>query len=133
MEFVLEKYFKDNEKKSIISNYTRQFTKDRHKRQIIYQILNNEEELNKIVDIETFKIEIEKMGWNCSIYEDIREKIEEQDNFLIKPFEVEEGVLECRCGSKKVFSYSKQVRSCDEGTTVFASCTECKATWTHSG
>ena len=52
-----------------------------------------------------------------------QQKMDEYDQFLVKPFEVEEGVLECnKCGSKKTFSYSKQTRAGDEATTVFATC-----------
>ena len=56
--------------------------------------------------------------------------MEEYDSFLIKPFEVDEGVLECnKCGSNKTFSYSKQTRSGDEATTVFATCSNCGTSW----
>ena len=57
----------------------------------------------------------------------------EQDNFLIKPLEIEEGVLECKCGSKRVFSYQKQCRGGDESSTTFAECVACKAKWIYSG
>lgn len=46
----------------------------------------------------------------------------------------EEGVFTCeRCGSQRVFAFSKQVRSADEGMSVFAKCSECKHRWTHRG
>ena len=57
----------------------------------------------------------------------------EQDNFLIKPLEIEEGVLECKCGSKRVFSYQKQCRGGDESSTTFAECVACKSKWIYSG
>ena len=75
----------------------------------------------------------EKLGWNNEAFETIKGKIKEQDDFIVKPFAVEEGVLECKCGSKRVFSYSKQVRSADEPMTTFASCMSCKKKWTYSG
>ena len=75
-----------------------------------------------------------RAGWDNPVYAEPRRVIEEQDAFLVTPFEVEEGVLECKkCGSKRVFSYSKQVRSCDEGTSVFATCVECQTAWVHTG
>jgi DNA-directed RNA polymerase subunit M/transcription elongation factor TFIIS len=57
----------------------------------------------------------------------------EQDDFIEHPFEVEEGVIECKCGSKRVFSYSKQVRSADEPMSTFAHCVKCNKKWTYSG
>ncbi|QIH04916.1 transcription elongation factor S-II [Dasineura jujubifolia toursvirus 2a] len=50
-------------------------------------------------------------------------------NFLECP-EVDEGMFECRkCKSKKIFTMSKQTRSGDEATTVFARCSQCKFGW----
>ncbi|CCA61439.1 hypothetical protein AV955_gp082 [Diadromus pulchellus ascovirus 4a] len=44
--------------------------------------------------------------------------------------EVEEGMFTCSaCGSKKIYTTSKQTRSGDEATTVFAQCTQCKKGW----
>ena len=57
----------------------------------------------------------------------------EQDNFIIKPFEIEEGVLQCKCGSRKVFSYQKQSRGGDESSSTYAECTSCKSKWVYSG
>ena len=54
---------------------------------------------------------------------------EEQDDFIVNPFQIEEGIVECRCGSKRVYSYSKQCRSGDEGVTSFHQCLKCKAKW----
>ena len=62
----------------------------------------------------------------------INEEIE-QDNFIIKPFEIEEGVLQCKCGSKRVYSYSKQSRSADEPMSTYAQCMSCKSKWVYSG
>ena len=59
-------------------------------------------------------------------YDVFREKLAEHDRFLVKPFEVDEGVLVCsKCGSNKTISYTKQTRSGDESTTVFAMCFNC--------
>jgi DNA-directed RNA polymerase subunit M/transcription elongation factor TFIIS len=104
--------------------------------EIVNDVVNNK--INKnyntiFEDIIINNIKNDIYGWNNIIYNDIRKKIEEQDNFLINPFEVEEGVLECHCGSKRVLSYSRQVRSCDEGTSVFATCIACKSSWIYSG
>jgi len=75
-----------------------------------------------------------KTGWNHPTFDDIRFKREEQDNFIENPFEVEEGVLECgKCGSMRVFSFTKQTRSADEPMTTFAECIACGKKWTYSG
>lgn len=71
-----------------------------------------------------------KIGWKHPAFDSVTLKQAEQDEFIINPFEVEDGVLECHCGSKRVFSYSKQCRSSDEPTTTFAECMSCKARWT---
>ena len=74
------------------------------------------------------------IGWKHPIYKDIFNRLQEYDEFIIKPFEVEEGVTECKkCGSKRVFTFNKQTRSSDEPTTTFANCAKCKTHWTYSG
>lgn len=78
-------------------------------------------------------IKKKKIGWNHSCFEEIRIALQEQDDFVMNPFEIVEGALECRCGSKRVFSYSKQVRSADEPMSTFAQCMVCKSKWTYSG
>ena len=72
---------------------------------------------------------MDKIGWNADVFRNVIERIKEQDDFLVNPFEVVEGALECFCGSKRVFSYSKQVRSSDEKTTIFAQCVQCNKKW----
>ena len=47
----------------------------------------------------------------------------------LSPAEVEEGVLECKCGSKRTISFTLQTRSGDEGTSVWARCVECGNKW----
>ena len=76
------------------------------------------------------KIKTNKYDWGHENFNEIQEKITEHDSFILCPFEVDEGVLQCnKCGSRKTFSYSKQTRSGDESTTVFATCVECKTSW----
>lgn len=74
-----------------------------------------------------------KTLWNHPSFEDVRKLIEEEDEFTTRPFEVEEGILQCyKCQSKKTFSYQKQTRSADEGATTFAQCVECGNRWRHN-
>lgn len=99
----------------------------------IYQIINYINK-KKLTLQEVLKIiKDDKLNWNSFFYKDILDKEIEQDNFLIKPFEIEEGVLECKCGSKRVYSYSKQSRSADEPMSTYATCMACKSQWVYSG
>ena len=60
-------------------------------------------------------------------FEEIRLCIKEQEDFLNNPIQVEDGVIDCKkCGSSKTFSYAKQTRASDEGTTVFVTCAQCR-------
>ena len=71
-----------------------------------------------------------KVSWDCDEMEEYKHKLQEQDEFLEKPFEIEDGVIECnKCGSKRTYSYTKQTRSGDEATTVFSVCAKCGAKW----
>lgn len=74
-----------------------------------------------------------KVGWKHPVFDEIEKVMEEQDDFVENPFEVEEGIFECKCGSTKTFSYAKQSRSSDEGTSVFVTCVVCKKQWVCSG
>ena len=109
-------------------------------RDIIYQIVGDifsDKPLKQIL----MNIKERKVGWDHINFTEWRLIMREQDDFVENPFEVAEGVLECnnilksgkKCGSKRVFSYTKQVRSCDEGCTTFATCCKCGAKWQHKG
>ena len=98
----------------------------------IYQTICDIKSGNKLVNILN-NIKTEKLGFKHDSFIDSIFEEEEQDNFLIKPFEIEEGVLECNCGSKRVYSYSKQSRSADEPMTTYAECMSCRNKWTYSG
>lgn len=92
----------------------------------VIEHISKKQSLKRIVEI----LQEEQIGYNSEYFDEIRSLQEEQDNFIIKPFEIEEGVLQCnKCNSKKTFSYSKQTRGGDEGTTVFAVCANCNARW----
>ena len=98
--------------------------------------------LSVILDIKNGKklqdiisgLKSEKYGWDRDEFSDTRYTLQEQDDFIINPFEVEEGVLTCtKCGQSRTFSYTKQTRSADEPMTTFATCMTCKNKWTYSG
>ena len=122
---IIEKYIHNTTEKS--EDYETTYKK------IIYQTIGDIIKGNNIkLVVENIKHEM--VGWKHPVFKDISQRIEEHDDFIINPFEVEEGVTECRkCGSKRVFTYSKQVRSSDEPMTTFAKCVKCKSNWTYSG
>lgn len=69
--------------------------------------------------------------WKLPVFEKLIVMEKEFDIYQVTPYEVEDGVLQCKkCGSHRVFSTSKQVRSGDESTSVFAKCVMCNCSWT---
>jgi DNA-directed RNA polymerase subunit M/transcription elongation factor TFIIS len=96
---------------------------------ILYQIIGDVLNNIKLSDI-LKNIKENKIEWEHNEYKDISNYLKEQDEFLENPFQIEEGIFECtKCNSKKVFSYSKQSRSCDEATTIYCQCSNCKQKW----
>lgn len=75
-----------------------------------------------------------KLGWDHASFSNIKQSQQEQDDYILNPFEVEEGVVECKkCGSFKVFSVSVQTRAADEPMTTMAQCIVCNAKWSYNG
>ena len=97
-------------------------------KEIIYQIIGDFMSKKNIKDI-LQSIKDNKIGWEHACFENIKFRQKEQDDFIINPFEVVEGVTNCHCGSKRVFTYQAQVRSCDEPMTTFVSCLNCGQRW----
>ena len=101
---------------------------------ILYQILGDI--LTKKFSVDTIiqNINNDLLEWNHPDFKEWANQISEQNDFIQNPFEVEEGVFQCKaCGSRRVYSYTKQDRSCDEGTSVYAQCVACKAKWRERG
>jgi DNA-directed RNA polymerase subunit M/transcription elongation factor TFIIS len=107
----------------------------------LYQIIGDF--LSKLNTKEIIKnIDKSLLGWKHPNFKENADRIAEQNDFIQNPFEVEEGVFQCKavdpvtgkvCGSKRVFSYTKQDRSSDEGTSVYAQCFACKTKWRERG
>jgi DNA-directed RNA polymerase subunit M/transcription elongation factor TFIIS len=97
-------------------------------KKILYETIQDISNGNKIQDILS-NIKNKNVLWKHKSLETFIKEEEEQDEFIINPFQVEEGIIECRCGSKRVYSYSKQCRSGDEGITSFHQCLKCKSKW----
>lgn len=100
---------------------------------ILYQIIGDilkKKKLNIILE----NLKKKKYFWNHDMYNKSIDIIKEKDDFIIDPFDVKEGVFECsKCKSKKIFTYSKQTRSCDEPPTTFSYCIDCKQKWKYNG
>ncbi len=75
-----------------------------------------------------------KLGWDHEMFSKIKQSQQEQDDYILNPFEAEEGVVECKkCGSSKVYSVSVQTRAADEPMTTMAQCIVCKTKWSYNG
>ena len=66
-----------------------------------------------------------------SIFDWASEKVKRAMEQLEKSQEASENLLyTCfKCGSNKIFSIAKQVRSADEGTSLFNKCQDCHNKW----
>ena len=75
-----------------------------------------------------------KVGWESPTYETFAMSLEEHDNYIVMPFEVVDGVVECtKCGGSKTWSIQKQLRGGDEPMTTFSRCVTCGNSWKYSG
>lgn len=71
--------------------------------------------------------------YNDDAFKEAVAEIERENEFLENPFVVVEGGIECsKCGSKRVYSFQKQTRSCDEPSTTFNTCVNCKSKWIYN-
>ena len=134
---IIQEDFDEDKSKLRYNNITQEdFVEDKLKlryNELIYETIgeiSNGKKLKEISD----NIKNSKIGWKNPVFKELEFRMEEQDNFIENPFEVEEGALTCnKCGSKRVFYYQVQSRSCDEPYTTKATCVACKSKWTYSG
>ena len=99
----------------------------------IYQVISDLTEKKTVKEVLN-NIQQGKTGWKHPSFCEMAKRIDEQNGFIENPFEVEEGVHTCqKCNSKRVFSYNKQCRGGDEGTSVFCECVACHCKWTERG
>lgn len=121
----------ENEEETVAQNKVKQYILKYNK--YIYDIVGDVVSGINLKDILS-KLKTGLVGWKHPTFDEIRTKIEEHDEFIMNPFEVEEGALTCaKCGCNKTYSYSKQTRSADEPMSTFAQCLKCKAKWVYSG
>lgn len=84
-----------------------------------------------MVDLLLNKMDDES-DFSSPVFNSARERVSEAFRQMIKPpaSAVEQDLYVCyKCGSKNILSVAKQVRSCDEGTSVFNSCNSCGNRW----
>jgi|694.fasta_scaffold61936_3 DNA-directed RNA polymerase subunit M/transcription elongation factor TFIIS len=133
---IIEKHIYDTSKKECVDE---EYIEEIY-RQNLYQTIGDILDGNKLSNM-VLEIKNSRLGWNHFTFKDMQNMLDEQNDFIENPFAVEEGVLECKsrdkdgvlCGSKRVFSYQRQVRSADEPMTTFASCCKCGTKWQYSG
>jgi DNA-directed RNA polymerase subunit M/transcription elongation factor TFIIS len=78
-------------------------------------------------------IQKELLGFNHSSFDKFIQKENIQDEYVINPFQAEEGVVQCvNCKSMKVYSVSRQTRAADEPMTTVSVCTMCKHKWSQN-
>lgn len=98
--------------------------------QVCGLILEDKKQLNEVLT----EVKNNKLGWECSTFDPMSVKLQEQDDFILMPFEIVEGVVKCsKCQSKKTFSVQRQTRGGDEPMTTFSTCVECGNNWVYSG
>ena len=92
---------------------------------IMYEIHTEWNSLPKLEDLFLY-IKRKKIGYNHNEFKFIRDCFQEEENFIMNPPIIEEGVISCKkCKSKRTFSFNKQTRSSDEQVTVFVRCVDC--------
>ena len=128
MSHTLKKYFgKEKNIETILRK-----TSGTDQKMKIYQILCILENpsLDSRIQIVNESLKSDSLMWNHSIFQKERAKIDEENEFITCPYELSDGVLQCKkCGCCKIFSFSKQTRSIDEPMTVFARCSKCCHKW----
>lgn len=130
MENVIAKEKNINILKNIIDGMN---LSESQRKRVEYQIVGDILSGIDLKDIKSYLID-RKVLWNHETFSDDAKKIQEVQFFLSNPVEAVSGIFTCiKCGHDKTISFSKQVRSADEGTSVFVKCVSCNNTWTHSG
>ncbi len=99
---------------------------------ILFQVMGNISKQNPMYAYKVLKEG--KVEWRDDVYEKIAQKMVEMNEFLVKPFSINEGIIKCKnCGSYKTFCSQMQTRSGDEQLTLFVRCTQCGKHWCNNG
>jgi DNA-directed RNA polymerase subunit M/transcription elongation factor TFIIS len=117
---ILKKYVKKDHHRTQIKEFLDKISGDENTQKfILYETLCKRGDAIQMLKKRQFL-------FDHDVYDDIRTRVKEQEEFLENPTQVEDGVIQCsRCKSYKTFSYAKQTRGSDEGTTIFVRCSQC--------
>lgn len=92
----------------------------------IYEILYDLQQGVPVNNVPNYKI-------SSDVFKEAREYVSALYEFLENPFTVIEGADSCNfCGSRRIYSYQRQTRSCDEPSTTFSTCVDCKKKWIYN-
>jgi DNA-directed RNA polymerase subunit M/transcription elongation factor TFIIS len=130
LEKLLTKYIKQERNRDNVKNYLERFSLDEETQKfILYETLSyvdSKDSIHNRIGIMD-RLENRQFLFEHDAFKEIKALIKEQEDFLHNPIEVDDGVIEChKCHSHKTFSYTKQTRASDEGTTVFVTCANCR-------
>lgn len=131
---ILQESFKKSEVK-VLENEIYLLSKDNCDNYIdisyqVFGMILTDKKFKYIIDI----VKNNKLTWNSPIYGKVRERISELDDYIVKPFEVVDGVVKCpKCSSMKTWSIQRQTRGGDEPMTTFSRCALCEYNWKYSG
>ena len=64
-------------------------------------------------------------GWEHPKFDDARKEFDIMIFIISRRDRVAEGILECKCSSRKIISTQVQSRSRDKGMSIFAKCSIC--------
>lgn len=95
-----------------------------------YEIVDSELSQQEIIK----KCQLLQFGWKNSVFQEVIYRKELEENFIYNQGndEIAEGAVECpSCHGKRVLSKTAQIRSADEGETVFYKCINknCGRSW----
>lgn len=126
----------------LTSSEERQVTMEHHKKVLLHEkdgewLIEQMNDDLKLMSFDEYYANIfltGKIGWNHPTFAKLRQREQEQDDYIKTPYQVEEGVIPCiRCGCYRVFSSAVQTRAADEPLSIVAHCVSCGKRWTQNG
>ena len=125
IEKILDKFVNNEIVKSKILKYLNTITSDMNEQIcILYETIYASSK-NKTTFLDLLKKK--EFLYHHSHFHDLKKTLQDEEFFLKNPPTIEDGIIECRkCHSNKTYSYAKQTRASDEGTSVFVTCSQCQ-------